>query len=207
MLKLTRELWAKQDRHEGDRLRLFTAVDQAIEAERVVYPGSFVDIAASFVWPDVTYNDMDKRAPRFFADVDGIAEIIEANGADPDDRAVRFLPGDYRELDLAPRSVDLLISLYAGFVSEACGHLVRDGGWLLVNPSHGDAAMASIDDRFELAAVVESRAGEYRVRTAGLDGYLVPKKRVELTPEYLRELGRGIAYTRAPFAYLFQRTG
>ena len=206
MQKLTRELWAQQDRHEGDRLRLFTAVDQAIEAERVLYPGAFVDIAPSFVWPDVTYNDMDERAPRFFADEGGIAEILEANGVDPAERTIRFLPGDYRELDVPSESVDLLISLYAGFISEACGHTVREGGWLLVNPSHGDAAMASIDDRFELVAVVESRAGEYRVRTAGLDGYLVAKKRVELTPEYLHELGRGIAYTRAPFAYLFQRT-
>ena len=207
MQKLTRELWAQQDRHEGDRLRLFTAVDQAIEAERVLYPGSFVDIAPSFVWTDVTYNDLDKRVPGFFADEDGVAEIIAAHDADPGATALRFLPGDYRELDVKAKSVDLLISLYAGFISEACGHAVRDGGWLLVNASHGDAAMASIDDRFELAAVVESHSGDYRVRTANLDAYLVPRKPVDLTPAYLHELGRGIRYTRSPFAYLFRRTG
>lgn len=206
MLKLTRELWDKQNRHPGDRHRLFDAVAQFVDAEQVLYPGSFVDIAPSFVWPEVTYNDTDKRAARFFADTDGIAEIIADHGVSPDDVVVRFEPGDYGELDLGTASVDLLISLYAGFVSEACGHLVRPGGWLLVNASHGDAALASIDDRFELAAVVESRGSDYRIRTHDLEGFMVPKKPVELTREYLHEIGRGIAYTRSPFAYVFERT-
>lgn len=207
MQRRTRDLWEMQDRHPGDRQRLFAAVSQAVEADEVLYPGSFVDIAPSFVWADVTYNDLDKRVPGFFADEGGIAEILAAHDTDPDSTTLRFLPGDYRELGVKAKSVDLLISLYAGFISEACGHAVRDGGWLLVNASHGDAAMASIDDRYELGAVVESHSGDYRVRTANLDAYLVPRKPVDLTPEYLHELGRGVRYTRAPFAYLFQRTG
>lgn len=61
-------------------------------------------------------------------------------------------------VDLA-RPFDLLISLYAGFVSEHCTCHLRNGGLLLVNSSHGDAAMASIDDRYRLVGVVSSRAG------------------------------------------------
>ncbi len=76
---------------------------------------------------------------------------------------------------------------------------------LLVNPSHGDAAMASIDDRFRLIAVVTSGAGRYRVDHADLGQYLIPKKGQDVTAELLHELGRGIAYTKTPFAYLFER--
>ena len=39
-----------------------------IDAERALYPGSYVDLAPSFVWPSVTYVDTDRRAAQFFAD-------------------------------------------------------------------------------------------------------------------------------------------
>ncbi|REK35442.1 MAG: hypothetical protein DWQ20_06195, partial [Actinobacteria bacterium] len=80
-----------------------------------------------------------------------------------------------------------------------------DGAHLLVNPSHGDAAMASLDPRYELAAVVNSRSGSYQVSTDSLDTYLQPKKETSLTPDLIRDRQRGIAYTKSPVAYLFRR--
>ncbi len=202
----TERLWAGQNRHDGDRTRLFGAVAGAIEASSVLYPGSFVDVAASFVFPDVVYVDMDRRAEQFFADTDGVQEIIAANQVDDVERSVRFVASDYQEdLGLEPASFDLLISLYAGFISEHCTEYLRIGGSLLVNPSHGDAAMASIDPRYRLQAVVISARQDYRVVTDDLDRYLQPKRDEPITADRLRELGRGIAYTVPSFAYLFER--
>lgn len=65
--------------------------------------------------------------------------------------------------------------------------------------------MASIDDRFELSAVVIARNGDYRIDDRHLDRFLIPKKPVELTVDALHQLGRGIAYTTSPFAYLLRR--
>ncbi len=119
---------------------------------------------------------------------------------------VRFIGADYADaLCLDDGEFDLLISLYAGFVSEHCTRYLRVGGFLLVNPSHGDAAMASIDPRYNLSATVTSRSGRYSVSSNDLDTYLVPKREVEVTREHLHNSGRGIAYTRSPFAYIFQR--
>jgi hypothetical protein len=202
----TRRLWDKQDRHEGDRKRLFSAVEGSIGGREVLYPGSFVDIAPSFIYPSVTYVDTDRRTPRFFADVDGVREIILSEGGTPD-RRFRFIHGDYREnLELVEESFDLLVSLYAGLVSEHCTNYLKVGGLLLVAPSHGDVAMASLDDRYQLAGVVTSRSGEYRVRTDDLDSYLIPKKPTQLTSELIRLRQRGIPYTKSPFAYLFRRS-
>lgn len=206
MEERTRQLWAKQDQHEGVRWRLFGAVAASIEAERVLYPGSYCDVAPSFVFPSVTYVDLDRRAAQFFADEDGVREIVTAHRGGPTDPQITFVHADYtKDLGFASESFDLLVSLYAGLVSEYCTDLLRIGGALLVNPSHGDAAMASIDPRFELSGVVVSGSGNYRVRTADLETYLIPKQPAELTPEVLHERGRGIAYTRAAFAYLFRR--
>ena len=206
MESATEKLWAKQNHHPGDRLRLFSAVADALDASMVLYPGSFVDVAASFAFPSVTYVDTDRRAERFFGDSAGVEEIIAANQTSPGTRTFDVIAGDYRaDLGLVEQSFDLLVSLYAGFVSEHCTRWVRLGGSLLVNPSHGDVAMASIDPRYRLIAVVKSGAGGYRVDTRDLSTYLVPKEPQEMTVELLHQRGRGIGYTKSPFAYLFER--
>jgi hypothetical protein len=204
MKEATSKLWDLQNRHQGDRIRLFRTVRAATGAERVLYPGSFVDVAASAVFPDVTYADIDRRAETFFQDEDGVREIVETLAGDVGN-AWSFVAGDYRELDLERDDHDLLISLYAGFVSEHCTQFLRIGGALLVNPSHGDVAMAALDPRYGLAGVVLSRGGDYTVRTDALDTYLIPKTHDAITPELLHQRGRGVAYTRSAFAYLFRR--
>lgn len=190
----------------GDRHRLFAAVASAVSAANVLYPGSFVDVAPSFVWESVTYVDVDRRARQFFADEHGVSTLLAEHDTDPADRTLRFIEADYRDpLGVDDGEFDLLISLYAGFVSEHCTRYLRPGGTLLVNPSHGDAAMASIDGRYRLRGVVTSRAGEYSVSTRDLDAHLVPTRDVEVTREALHASGRGVACTKSPFAYLFER--
>jgi len=206
MTGVAERMWAEQDRHRGDRARMFGAVGRAVHAERVLYPGSYVDLAPSFVFPSVTYVDTDDRAAKFFADRVGVGTIIDRHDGAPAQRDATFIHADYTtDLDLPSDGFDLLVSLYAGFVSESCTGYLRVGGTLLVNPSHGDAAMASIDDRYRLVAVVKARSGEYQVSTDHLENHLVPRKPVEITPQFLHERGRGIAYVTAPFAYLFER--
>jgi len=206
MNELTRRLCEEQDRHLRDRLRLFTTIGAFTGATSVLYPGSFVDVAVSFVFDSVTYVDNDRQASRFFADTAGVDEIISRHRRDARKAEWRSIPSDYRtELDLADRSVGLLVSLYAGFVSEHCTRYLRPGGWLLVNPSHGDAAMASTDSHYRLAAVINARAGRYTVTERDLGSYMIPKRPTEITVELLHETSGGIAYTRSPFAYLFQR--
>jgi hypothetical protein len=202
----TLAMWQKQDVHKGDRRRLFTAVKAAVGDASVLYPGSYVDVAASMAFSSVTYVDMDKRAATFFGDTEGISGIVASEGG-PRTANISFVHGDYTtDLGLEPESFDLLVSLYAGFVSEACTDYLRIGGVLLVAPSHGDTAMASIDPRYELTGIVTSRSGEYRVRTDTLDSYLISKAAATVTPQLLHERGRGIAYTKSSFAYLFTRT-
>lgn len=202
----TEALWARQNRHPGDRQGLFRAVADSIDARRVLYPGCYVDVAASFVFPSVTYVDSDARARRFFADSEGVRELVAQQPGAPAEPHVEFVAGDYtHDLGLAEASFDLLVSLYAGFVSEHCTRYLIPGGWLLVNPSHGDVAMASLDDRYELSGAVAGGSGSYRVLHDDLDEYLVPQRGAQPTREQLHRSGRGIGYTRSAFAYLFTR--
>ena len=202
---------AEYDRHTDDRIRLFRAVAAHIpRTEPVLYPGSYVDIAPSVWFDEVTYVDLDKRANRFFAQEAKVGALINAKraAADADVEAaprVAFEHADYREpLSVADGSVGLLVSLYAGFISEHCSRYLRSGGRLLVNDSHGDASMASLDPAYRLSAVVLSRSGDYRVSSDDLDRHLQPKAAAP-TVAGLHERQRGVAYTTSPFAYVFTR--
>lgn len=205
------EFHADDDKHPDDRIRLFRAVADAVPRDaRVLYPGSYVDIAPSVWFDDVTYVDTDQRAAKFFNDADAVVQLIDTKRRTVDmpteTATISFRHLDYRTpLPATDESFDLLVSLYAGFVSEHCTDHLRVDGTLLVNPSHGDAAMASIDPRYELTGVIESGNGTYRVRTDALDTYLIPEKEQTITIESLHDRGCGIGYTRSPFAYLFTR--
>jgi hypothetical protein len=201
----TAQLWEKQNRHPGDRARLFGAVQRAIQPTRVLYPGSYVDIAASVVFSDVTYVDMDRRAARFFADSAGVQELLAAESPDTAHHRFHFLHADYQQpLDLAPASFDLLVSLYAGFVSDSCSAYLAHGGTLLATPSHGDAALASLNPGYTLVGIVDAVDDDYRVSTEELDSHLVPKRPGPVAREEILRSGRGVAYTRSPVAYLFR---
>ena len=207
MQDMTMQLWEKQNWHPGDRMALFSTVADALDVSSMLYPGSYVDIAPSFVVDDVTYVDVDRRAARFFADTEGVDEIIAEHRGGSGSVTWEFIHADYTsDLGLAEKSVDVLVSLYAGFISEHCTQHLKRGGHLLVNPSHGDAAMASIDPRYELAGVMRTgKGGAYTVSDASLDTYLIPKRGVSVTKQMLQETNRGIGYTKSPFAYLFER--
>ena len=204
--------YARFEQHPGDRVKLFGALRKHLPAARtLLYPGCFVDVAPSVWFDDVTYLDVDRRAARFFAELDGVAELVASMRAThlavgESDPRISFVHQDYRQpLPLPDHSVDVLVSLYAGFVSEHCTRYLALGGTLLANPSHGDVAMADIDPRYQLRAVVTSGVSGYRVSSEGLESRLIPRRPQAISVETLHQSGKGIAYTKPAFAYLFER--
>ncbi|GAA1851588.1 hypothetical protein ACFQZV_06375 [Microbacterium koreense] len=190
--------WASYRESIGDRSSLFAAVAAARNIERALYAGSYVDLSPSTAIPHVTYVDTDRRAARYFAD----RPLVTSEVGDAD---VRFIAGDYTHpLAVDDHSFDLLISLYAGPVWDHCARYLRPGGFLLANTSHGDACVAALDPRLDLVAAVQHRGDRYRLDTDALDEYLVPKKPEAADADAIRQSGRGIAYTRAAFAYVFR---
>ena len=204
MSGLVDRLWEQQNKHPGDREALFQAVADHVEIRDVLYPGSFVDLAASFVFDDVTYVDIDRRSFRFFTDTAGVDRIIadNRNGS----LSWRFIHADFNDdLPVEEGSADLLVSLYAGLISDPCARYLKIGGHLLANTSHGDVALASLDPRYELEGVVVKADSGYRLRSDDLDGFLTPKRGEPPTEDRIRTTGRGIAYEKQAAAYLFQR--
>jgi hypothetical protein len=100
---------------------------------------------------------------------------------------------------------DLLISQYAGFISDACKDYLRIGGYLLVNNSHGDAGLASIDKDYSLISTVHRNRGKHRLSQASLDRYFIPKGNRIVTKELLFRTRKGVGYSKTAPLYVFQR--
>lgn len=205
---------AEYDHHTNDRVRLFEAVRTAVpRTASVLYAGSYVDIAPSVWFDNVTYVDVDRRAARWFGEHQQVSELIAtkrtaAGVVSTTDVAFRFHHLDYQnDLPVADGSIDLLVSLYAGFISEHCSRYLRPGGLLLVNSSHGDADMAALSPANQLVGVLISAEGHYRLSTTNLEQYLIPKRGKRPTVAELHASNRGVGHTTSAFAYLFKRGG
>ncbi len=202
------ETWAGYRTAIGDRSELFTLLVRTWAVERALYPGSYLDLAPSTAVPSVTYVDTDRRVGRYFADEARVRAELRGRTRPGAGDEVRFLAADYRTPLPVPRSgFDLLISLYAGPVWDHCRDLLRPGGLLLANASHGDASLAALDPALRLLAAVTHRAGRYRLDADALERYLVPKNPRAADATTVRSTGRGVAYTRPAFGYVFRLVG
>ena len=202
MLDLYRRYFVER---QFERLDLFQLIADEFEVKCVLYPGSFVHITPSFIFPSVVYIDSDKQANKFFKSPE-THQLIEKRKLYPQAASFMFHFADYNEgFDEKEKSFDLLISQYAGFVGQYCKPYLKKGGLLLANNSHGDAGVAAIDKDYQLVAVFLLRNGKHKIKKADLDNYFVPKSSVQLTKEYLMQLQKGIGYTKSGRAYLFRR--
>ena len=193
-----------------ERLQLFEILRSELDIESGLYPGCFVHVTPSFVIPRMVYVDSDARARRFFDD--GSADpIVQKRKLYAESVQIKFVQQHYaKPLPIDEESIDLLISQYAGFVSESCTRYLKPGGYLVANNSHGDAGFAHCDSRFELIAVINRRGERYSLKTDNLDRYFiaksqsVPSERQALR-QYLKNLGQGIGYTRSAADYVFRK--
>jgi hypothetical protein len=188
-----------------ERLDLFEIMADRFNVQRALYPGSFVHITPSFIFPDVVYVDNDKQAKRFFGSPE-VLKFVAGRKVYPQEAKVTFYFADFRDsLDEPSETFDLLISQYAGFVGQHCKPYLKTGGFLVANDSHGDAGFAAIDDDYQLKAVFSVRNGKHRISETNLDEYFIPKSQIQITKEYLEGLQKGIGYKKTAGGYLFRK--
>lgn len=149
------DLYLDYAKKTGQRDKLYQTVKNNYNIESAMYPGSHIDISPSLYIPKVTYVDSFKGTIKFFSKLDVLEEYINANKAYDQLIILKFIGSDYYA-DLEIEAVDLVISQYAGFVSQASKKYIKYGGILLANDSHGDATIAYLDKDFEFIGVVNS---------------------------------------------------
>ena len=209
-MKQTNPLSLYQKYHidtEDERLDIFKILAEKFKIKTALYPGSFVHITPSFTIPKVVYVDNYKKTKKFFNNPE-VKEFITKNKIYKEEPQIVFHLKDYqKDIEEAKQSFDLLISQYSGFVSQYCKKYLKVSGLLVANNSHGDASMASIDKNYEFIGVFKKRSSnKFTFSDKNLETYFIPKKPRKITKTYLREIKKGIGYTKYASSYLFKRT-
>ncbi len=203
MLELYKTYYVNRDYTQLD---LFALLQAELSIQLALYPGSYVHISPSYAIPTVCYVDTDSKAKAFFRDILALETEIHKNVSYTQPTAIRFHGQDYREpIPEAEQSFDLLISQYAGIISQPCKRYLKPGKYLLVNNSHGDAGVAALDPDYALLFAIDRRDGKYRISKTPPEHYFIPKKPEQNTRESILSLGKGIAYTKTAPLYLFRR--
>lgn len=185
---------------------LFEIISQNFEIKRAIYPGSYIHISPSFYFKEVVYVDNDRKAKKFFADL-SFEDILKKKKVYLEDPIYRYHPVNYSSrFSEKEQYFDLLISQYAGFISQECKKYLKIGGILVANNSHGDAQLAYIDPDYEFIGVINYRNKLFYYSNKNLENYFIPKKEdVKITLEYLKSINHGIGYKRTANHYLFAR--
>ena len=184
-------------------LSLFEQLVERYDIQSVLYPGCYVHIAPSLCIPRAVYIDCAIPAKKFFDDP-MVCKYIDSMKSYRAVSKITFYHQSYEEDIAQPEeSFDLLISQYAGFVSEATKKYLKKGGILVANDSHGDAGLAAIDPSFELIAVANNRNNRFVISDKNLRSYFKPKKEVQITKQFLKDHQKGLVYSKVASNYIF----
>lgn len=185
---------------------LFREIKKQFPIEKVFYPGCYVHITPSLVFPDVTYADSYRNTDYFFESPE-VLEYINQNKEYSEETSLKFYKQDYHKpFKELPETFDLVISQYAGFVGQGVKTYIKKGGILVCNNSHGDASMASIDPDYRLIAFYNRKSDEkFYISSTSLGNYLIPKNGKPSSKEELLKTMKGTAYTKSPSGYVFRK--
>lgn len=189
-----------------DRYDLFEMVVETYKIDTGIYPGSYIHITPSFFIPEMIYIDNAKKAKKFFEQKDDIIKLIDQNKTYDKEALVTYYDKDYwLALDVPCGHADLLISQYAGFVSQACKDHLKSGGILLVNDSHGDATLARFDETYVFIGVITVGQDGYEMIFDHLEDYFTFKRQRPVDLEKVKVTMKGPKYKKMPECYLFKK--
>ena len=171
---------------DDPHLTALRLIKKKYNVERVLYPGSWIHLTPSLVFPYVVYVDFFAAMESIFND-SKLLKYIETHSETLDKKAIKFHKVDYREgIDEEQESFDLLISLSSGFVSKYCKPYLRKGGLLFVNNEHYDASMAYVDPNFVTNGVF-THAGKLIEDKQKTQEYFLTKNNQAITLAMVKE--------------------
>lgn len=196
---------------QPDLLQVLRQIRDEFGCGRALYPGSYLHVTPSLVFPTVCYVDSLKGISRALADPELLA-YIDARKSYRERAELRCYEQDYEEFEAEPpASFDLLISLNAGFVSQAAKGFLRPGGLLLANDEHYDARRAFTDPDYRLIGAFEQETRRLARSEEELAGCFRLAQGSYITPEMVaadavRSPSRARYKPAIPAeAYLFQK--
>ena len=163
-------------------LQAFRVLNNRFSPRRTLYPGSWIHLTPSLVFPYVAYIDLSPKKITL-----DLLQYIEGHAEYQGKPKIVFHQSDYKASFVEEKSsFDLLISLSSGFVSEACSSYLKKGGLLFANNEHYDASMAYVDSKFKAIGVFKNP--ELLIRSKKeIESYFMTTRGIPITLEMVVE--------------------
>lgn len=188
-----------------EMVHLFEVIKAKYNISSAIYPGSFVHISPAFVFSMTAFIDSDRRVAKFFADPEVFAMVEKEKMYTEKTHIEAFQQNYEKKTALEEKSFDLMISQYAGFISQSCKKYLKTGGILLVNNSHADAGIAYLDKDYKLIGVANWTKDKWRISEKKLEEYFIPKKGKHPSKKELLATMTGVGYKKTASNYIFKR--
>ena len=180
-LDIYKDSYEKNSKGNGGIYSALLQISREFTVRRVLYPGSYVDITPSLFFPHVVYVDALSGIADLMAD-SILQEHIAQNKLYQEKADIRCYQQDYHTFNAEPdETFDLLISLNAGLVSQACKQFIDSGGLLLANDEHYDARRAFVDSDYLLVGAFNRENRNVTTFESELSSYFKTASGVTLT--------------------------
>ena len=153
-------------------------IQNMYDLKKVLYPGCWIHLTPSLVFPFVVYVDFFAKMESMLNDPE-LIQYIQKHSKTKVKPIIKFHKADYRDgINEEKASFDLLISLSSGFVSQYCRKYLKKKGLLFVNNEHYDATKAYVDKNFLPIGVFTFDGKLIQQNNAILEYFLTKKDQV-----------------------------
>ena len=188
-----------------ERAGLFELIKDEYGCSTVLYPGCSIHITPSFYFQHVVYVDISETAKEFFQENKNISSIVDSNKKYKQSAYMRFIHGDYtKKLPVRENNYDLLLSIYAGGVTESCKKYIKHGGIIVSNNHQNDAQQALKDSSVRLEALIHRKGKKYYIENVSGEKMLKALLRQSM-PKSMKNTSSGMEYVDNEYYFVFRK--
>jgi hypothetical protein len=189
-----------------DRAGLFELIKAKYGCGTVLYPGCSVHITPSFYFQHVVYVDINETAKEFFQDNQNVLSIVNSNKKYRQSAYIQFIHGDYtKKLPLRENNYDLLLSIYAGGITEFCKKYVKPGGIIVSNNHQNDARQALKDSSVRFEALIRRKGKKYIIENDTGEKMLKILQEYSMPTENMKNSSSGMKYVDNEYYFVFRK--
>jgi hypothetical protein len=189
-----------------DRAGLFELIKDKYGCGTVLYPGCSIHITPSFYFQHVVYVDINETAKEFFQDNQNILSIVNSNKKYKKSAYIQFIHSDYTEkLPVRENNYDLLLSIYAGGITESCKKYIKPGGIIVSNNHRNDAQQALKEPSVRLEALIRRKGKKYNIENGTGEKMLKALQEHSVPTKNMKNSSSGLKYVDNEYYFVFRK--
>jgi hypothetical protein len=132
--------------------------------------------------------------------------IVNSNKKYKQSAYIQFIHSDYTEkLPVRENNYDLLLSIYAGGITESCKKYIKPGGIIVSNNHRNDAQQALKDSSIRLEALIRRKGKKYNIENDTGEKMLKALQEHSVPTKNMKNSSSGLKYVDNEYYFVFRK--